>query len=198
MAVKMISPPATYPVTVAQAKAHLRVVDDDEDALIELLLASATRHAEQFLGRRLIDQTLELTLDEFPLNEIKIPYPPLIEVVSIAYDDGDGNEQTLSTGEYTVDNVSQPGWVVPVSSGSWPTTFAGINAVRIRYRAGYLDETSSPPVANVEHDIVAAILLTLGSLYAHRETVVIGVSATSLPWGAEQLLRLHRIDMSMA
>lgn len=197
MALKLITAPAEYPVTLEMAKEHLRVIDDDDEALIEMLLGAATRNAERFLGRALIDQTWELVLDGFPteFDEIKIPLPPLIEVVSVAYDDEDGNEQTLSASVYTVDNASEPGWI---TSESWPSTFDGINAVRIRFRAGYIDTTISPEAQNVPFDIRAAVLLSLGSLYEHRETVVIGQTATALPWGAEQLLRMHRIDLSMA
>lgn len=197
MALRLITAPAETPVTLTEAKAHLRVVDDDDDAFIEILIPASTRHAERFMGRAIIDQTWELVLDAFPTCEIKIPLPPLIEVVSVVYDDEDGNEQTLSTSGYTVDNVSEPGWVVPTDD-TWPTTFDGINAVRIRFRAGYLDTLSSPQVANVPDDIRFGILLNIGSMFANRETVVIGVTATTLPWGAEQLLRAHRVDLSFS
>jgi len=65
--------------------------------------------------------------------------------------------------------------------------------VRIRFIAGYGDAGS-----DVDASIRAAILLHLGSLYAHRETVIVGQTSVQLPWGAEQLLRPHRILLSMA
>jgi uncharacterized phiE125 gp8 family phage protein len=195
MALKLITPPESYPVSLERAKQHIRVVGDDENDLIEVFLAAATSYVEEFTGRALIDQTWELTVDEFPDEEIRLPKAPLIEVVSVKYDDADGNEQTMPSADYTVDLVSEPGWVF--TDGDWPSTFDGINAVRVRYRVGYLD-SSSPPVANVPKDIVAAVLLTLGTLYAHRETVIVGQTTASLPWGAEQLLRNHRIEISMA
>lgn len=197
MALKLITAPAGYPVSLAEAKKHLHEESSNQDTLITLFLGAATKHCEKFLGRALIDQTWELTLDEFPTNELKIPLPPLIEIVSVIYINSDGDEVTLTEGtDFTVDNVSEPGWIVPVN-GSWPSPFEGINSVRVRFRAGYLD-SSSPPVANVDEDIVAAVLMTLGTLYANRETVVIGQTAVVLPFGAEQLLRFRRIDLSMA
>lgn len=198
MALKLITPPATRPLTLAEAKLHLRVDSSDEDSLIEALIDAATDYVDGptgFLGRALIDQTWDLVLDAFPENEILIPLPPLIEVVSVGYDDGDGNAQVVAASDYTVDSASQPGWVVP--NGSWPSTFDGINAVRIRFRAGYVDASNSP-LDQVPGDIRAGMLLYLGSLYANREQVIAGQVAVALPWGADQLLRRKRIDLSMA
>jgi len=187
------------PVTLAEAKLHLRVDYTDDDTLITMLIDAATSYIDGpngFLGRALIDQTWDLVLDTFPTNEIKIPIPPLIEVLSVSYDDPSGLEQAVDPAKYTVDDVNEPGWIVP--DGTWPATFQGINAVRIRFRAGYVDQSFSPPVGEVPGDIKAALLIYLGSLYANREDVITGQAAVALPWGADQLLRRKRIDLSMA
>lgn len=198
MALKLITPPADTPVSLTEAKAHLRVDHSDDDVMIGSLIDAVTDHVQGkdgFLGRALIDQTWELVLDEFPENELKIPLPPLIEVLSVKYDDAAGNEQTIDPADYTVDTVSEPGWILPGTT--WPATFDGINSVRIQYRAGYLD-TSSPPVAAVPADIKAAMLLMIGTLYAQRETIVVGQSVVEVPWAADVLLRRKRIELSMA
>lgn len=198
MALQVITPPATTPVTLAQLKKHLRVTFDDDDAIIEIYNKAATGAAEQFMGRALIDQVVEFTLDSFPTDElaIQLPWPKIIELVGVFYSDGDGNEIEMPVDDYYVDRVNEPGWISPVTS-SWPATLDAINAVRIRYRAGYLN-SDSPPVENVPSEIKAAIMLTAGSLYAHRETIVVGQSAVLIPWGAEQLLRPYKINLSMA
>jgi len=106
----------------------------------------------------------------------------------------------LATTEYQVDNISQPGWVVPVTTG-WPSSvFEGINAVRIRYVAGYATSGNSPDniADNVPGPIKAAILLRLGQLYEHREDVIVGTTALALPNGAEFLLRQYRVALGMA
>jgi uncharacterized phiE125 gp8 family phage protein len=201
MGLKLITPPATTPVTLDEAKAHLRVVDDDEDAIIATYIQAATGSTEAFLGRALIDQTWDLVLDAFPTDtmhlEIKVPKPPLIEVTQIAYDDGNGDEQIIPSGNYYVDAVSEFGWVVPQGGLSWPTTIDAINSVRVRFRAGYLD-TNSPPGNAVPGDIKSAVLLTIGSFYEQRESMVVGTVVYQLPWGVEQLLRQHRVLLGMA
>jgi uncharacterized phiE125 gp8 family phage protein len=196
---RLITPPSIKPLTLTEAKAHLRIDTPDEDTLITLLIDAATTHVDGptgFLGRALVDQTWDLILDTFPLNEILIPLPPLIQVTQVNYDDTAGVQHTLPTDQYTVDNAREPGWILPTAPSAWPATFAGINAVRIRFRAGYVDLTNSPP-PDVPGDIKAAMLLMLGSLYANREQVVAGQAAVVLPWGADQLLRRKRIDLSM-
>lgn len=202
MALRQITAPAVDPITLVEAKAHLRVNVSDDDSLIGIFIKAATQNVEGpdgFLGRALVTQTWELVIDEFPDSEIKIPLPPLQEIVSIKYDDASGNEQTLAADQYYVDTASQPGWVVPITAG-WPSTIDAINAVRIRFTCGYAPTADSPPdlVANVPYSIKAGILLTVGTLYANRETVVIGVTAVQLPWGVEQLLRPHRVQLGMA
>jgi uncharacterized phiE125 gp8 family phage protein len=201
MGLKLLTPAVTTPVTLAEAKAHLRVIDNDDDAAIAAYIEAATKATEAFLGRALIDQTWQLVLDSFPTGtnlEIKIPKPPLIEIVDIAYDDPGGAPVSIVADQYFVDNVSEPGWVVPANASlSWPAPISAINSVRIRFRAGYVDN-NSPPGAAVPGDIKSAILLTIGNFYEQREGQVVGTVVYQLPWGIEQLLRQHRVLLGMA
>lgn len=195
---KLITPPPFEPLTLAEVKQYFRVDHDDEDAAIARCFSSAVGYADGpdgFLGRALVDQTWELTLDAFPIREIRIPLPPLIEVVNVFYDDAGGLQQILDPADYSVDAVSEPGWIVPV--GSWPTTFDGINAVRIRYRAGYVDASMSPAVGEVPADIEQALLLYAISTFDNRSLSVAG-RETAIPWSAEQLLRRRRVEIPLA
>jgi uncharacterized phiE125 gp8 family phage protein len=202
MSLKLITAAAAEPITLAEAKAHLRVVDNDEDLVIALLIKAARDAAETFTGRALVTQTWDLYLDAFPAAtaEIKIPLPPLQSVVSVKYDDAAGVEQTLGTGLYTVANVNDVGWVLPKSTG-WPQTIDAVNAVRIRFISGYAPDANSPPdlAANIPPSIKAAMLLIIGALYENKESVTQGV-VMALPFGAssEHLLRPYRVLLGMA
>lgn len=202
MGLKRISAPADTPLSVDQAKAHCRVDSDGEDALIAIYLAAAVGTVDGpdgFLGRALIDQTWDLYLDAFPDDDeaIKIPLPPLIEVVGVFYQDADGNETELDAASYVVDSAREPAEVSLVDSGAWPSTNDVRAAVRIRFRAGYVDG-NSPYSESVPGAIKAAILLMVGSLYEYRETMVIGQTVAQMPWSAEQLLRPYRVHTAMA
>jgi uncharacterized phiE125 gp8 family phage protein len=168
--------------------------------LIAGYVEAARTMAEVFTGRAFVTQTWELVIDKFPTMEIRLPLPPLQSVASIKYDDGGGSEQTLPQSGYEVDNISQPGWVVPATSG-WPTNlWQGINAVRIQFVAGYPPGTGSPVdlAANIPRSIKQGMLLSIGSFYEHREDQIVGLTTMRLPLGAEHLLRQFRVEMALA
>jgi uncharacterized phiE125 gp8 family phage protein len=180
MGLKLITPPAAEPVTLADVKQHLRVTDTADDLYIGALIAAARQHLdgwEGWLGRSIMPQTWELVLDAFPCNEIKIPATPVQSITSIKFDAADGFEQTLATSAYFLDNSSLSPWVLP--SDAWPATLSAVNAVRVRFVAGYADAASVPA------PIKAAIMLIVGKLYrlsgdtvGIRREVVDGIGAT--------------------
>jgi uncharacterized phiE125 gp8 family phage protein len=201
MALRLISAPVAEPVTLTEAKAHLRVDHSADDALISSLIGASRGYCERWTARAFVTQTWELVIDEFPTDAIMLPMPPLQSVTSIKYDDVAGAEQTVAISEYEVDEVSEPGWVVPSIEGGWPSTFEGINAVRIRFVAGYDPGTDSPIdlAANVPGSIKAALLLHLGQLYENREDIVVGTVVNRIPTGGiEHLLRPYRVALGMA
>jgi uncharacterized phiE125 gp8 family phage protein len=213
MGLKLVTAPSSNVVTLDEAKAHLREDSDDFDLQITAFIYAATQFVDGptgFLGRALIDQTWDYYLDAFPCrhdfsfpvsgrrNFIEIPLPPLIEVLGVFYVDASGNEQQFSASSYIVDDASQPARIILKSSASWPSIAEQANAVRIRFRAGYIDASNSPATPNVPFPIKAAILMYVGDLYQNRENQVVGDSAAKLPWASEQLLRPHRVYLSMA
>lgn len=206
MGLKLVTPAADDPVSLEQAKLHLREDSDDFNDQIEAFIEAATDMAEGFQGRALVDQTWDLYLDQWPcavweglrrVYAIKIPKPPLIEVEGVFTLDSSGAEQPLDAALYTVDTANEPGRIV-LKSGSWPTLPDLPNAVRVRFRAGYLDQTVSPAVENVPQATKAAILIIVGDLFANRESVVIGQTVAKVPYAADVLLRRHKFDLSLA
>ena len=174
----LVTPPAVEPITLAEAKAHLRVTASDEDALITALITAARTTCENEIRRSLITQTWELTLDQFP-DAIELPYPPVIGVTSVQYIDATGGtETTLSAASYTLDAKCEPGWLVPAYGYEWPTPRDEINAVTVIYTAGY-GASSAVPEA-----IKAWIKLHVGHWYANREASVVGATAVQLPFAA--------------
>ncbi len=60
------SQPSVEPVTLAQAKAHLRITIDDDDAYISALVTAARQKCESHLDRSFITTGWRQTLDGFP------------------------------------------------------------------------------------------------------------------------------------
>ena len=105
------------------------------DPLLSILIQAARQHAEQELGRAIMPQTLDAYFDEF--NHCGFTLPPLTSVTSITYVDTDGTTQTLATSQYQVDAVSIPARIVPAYAVVWPVAREQLNAVTIRFAAGY-------------------------------------------------------------
>ncbi|MBR1193233.1 head-tail connector protein [Bradyrhizobium sp. AUGA SZCCT0160] len=185
MPVVVIDAPVGDLVSLDEAKKHLRVDFDDDDEYIEALIDSAVAHIDGpagWLGRALLTQTLEWRGDEFGTCDIRLPFPPVADLVSVKYDDDDGVEQTAPDTIYRL--VGQPGAprVTLAYDETWPTVRAQSEAVRIQYTAGYGNPEDVP--APIKH----AILLLIGHWYANREPVNIGNIVTEIPMTVRALL----------
>ncbi|MBN1807189.1 MAG: phage head-tail connector protein [Sedimentisphaerales bacterium] len=188
MAWKVTTPPSVEPVTLNEAKLHLRVDHTDEDALITSLIKVAREWCENFQNRAYITQTITLTLDEFP-DVFTVPRPPLQSVTSIKYIDTDGVQQTLSSGIYDVDSQSEPGRIALAYGQSWPGIRGDINSVEVVYVAGYGDTAD-----NVPERVKAAIKLLAGHLYEHRE-MVSEMTLKEVPFSVKSLLGVDRVGL---
>jgi uncharacterized phiE125 gp8 family phage protein len=175
-ALVLFTAPSSEPLTLTEAKAHLRVTTADEDTLITSLVVAARRHVETLTRRALVSQVWDYFLDAFPGWEIEVPLPPLVSVDSIKYlESAAGAQTTLATSEYRADAKHQPGRITPGFGKSWPATYGVTNAVEIRFTAGY------GAAAAVPQGIKQAMFLLLSAWFEHREEIVSGVSVASLP-----------------
>lgn len=157
MTTRQITPPSALAVSLASAKASLRIEESDNtfDASITLWLKGITRECEHQLGRSLVHQQWRLSID-YISEAIRLPHAPIVSVESLQYYDVQNVLQTLEPLDYTVDLVSTPGYIVPAPGCAWPETFDKIHAVVVDYTAGYgPDDTSVPE--NVQLYILARL-----------------------------------------
>lgn len=135
----LVTAPSVEPLSLADAKAWLRVQHTAEDDLITDLIVAARQRAELLSERQLITATWRLTLDSFPSGNggLVIPRPRLISVTSITYVDTAGTTTTMPAADYIADTDSEPGWIVPAYGDIWPTPRVQANAVKVTYTAGY-------------------------------------------------------------
>jgi len=176
---RLITPPASEPVTLSELKAHLRVDGTSEDVYLAQLITAAREYAEDYQGRAYIDRTYEVVMDRWPtVRHIETQYVPIKLVIKVAAKQRNGSlvEMDLS------DLIIHPDAIVLGSGQQWPTGDAMVEAV-IQYVAG------SPITAQVKQ----AILLMAGHWYANREDVVVGNVVNTLPLGAKALLNMNKI-----
>jgi len=185
--------PSAEPVSLAEARNHLRVDLNDDDLLINRAIAAAREYAEQQSGRQLVTATWKLVVDRFPSADESVgcfyrggfilPRSPLRSVTSIVYVDTSGNQQTLDAGGYLVATTMCPGRVTPAYGMSWPTARRQLESVQVTYESGYGGASAVPARAK------NAILLLVELLYEFRSPVISGTIATKIPWTLDSMLK---------
>jgi uncharacterized phiE125 gp8 family phage protein len=200
MPVVVIDPPEYPVVSLDEAKTHLRVDHDDDDGYIESLVSVATGHIDGpngWLGRALVEQTLEWRGDGFGYCNLRLAYPPVAEIVSVKYDDGAGIEQTVDPSNYRlVGQPSQPSLALGFGK-SWPSARCQEEAVRVRFTAGWPVTTEGEGDEEVTTwtgpaPIRHAILLMVSELYENREAAS-DQARIELPFAVQALLSTYRV-----
>lgn len=181
--------------STAEVKSHLNVTFGDDDTLIGAIRDTVQQYLDGFtgyLGRCLLTQTWRQDLACFPGDDrLRLPFRPVSAVSGITYYDSNNTTQTLATTVYAGPFTDELGAYVILKFGqSWPVTYSREDAVSVTFAAGYAT------AAVVPAPIRAAALLMCGDLYAHRETVVIGVTAEKIPMSptVEALLAPFRVS----
>lgn len=136
MALRKVSDPSLEPVSLTEAKLHLRVTGSGEDALIAAMLTAARTACEERLGRSLLATRWVETHDGFPVC-IRLHRSRLIQVNAIRYLDSAGVWQTLAPSAYAVDLDAEPPRIEPAYGETWPSTRDAPGAVSIDYTTGY-------------------------------------------------------------
>jgi uncharacterized phiE125 gp8 family phage protein len=176
---------------------HLKLPSgNDEDAYIERLIRTSERMARRQTRRALAVQTFRITLTGFP-EHVRLPYPPLLSVDSVAYVDADGADQTVLAADYAVyapqGDLAPYGTLEPAYGGAWPAPRAQPNAVVITYQAGYLDQTVSPAEPAIPEDILHGQLLVIGEMYKLRSLSVHAFNQAPAVLQARNLWNAYRV-----
>ncbi|MCI5073504.1 head-tail connector protein [Oricola sp.] len=109
MTYAQIAAPAAMPVTLAEAKAHLRVTSDTEDDTIAALIAAATQYLERDTGQALINQRWRAFFDGLPADGVlELMRSPVRGIVQVTVYDADGAATVLDGGDYRVNLVARP------------------------------------------------------------------------------------------
>lgn len=157
--------PVAEPLTLAEALYQVRDNSDSGpiDAGLTGLISVARQACEDRTERTLISTPWRLTLDAFP-DAIKLLHPPIIDVQSVQFIDEAGVLQTLDPADYYLDNVSEPGYLLPAYGKAWPATRCQPNAVVVNYTAGY-----GLTAADVPGPLKQWMLLAIADMHSTRK-----------------------------
>jgi uncharacterized phiE125 gp8 family phage protein len=190
----VVTPPAADPLSLAEAKAHLRVTSSDEDGLIAGYILAAREYVENDTHLRLITQTLDYTIDDgWPCviargryrTRIELPVKPVASVTSISYIDSSGAAQTLAADQYVVRTDGPVPFVEPAYGVSWPGVRSQSAAITVRFVAG----TS---VSDVPNPLMQAMRLLVAHANENREAVSASGTFVEVPLGVEAFLSPYR------
>lgn len=188
MSLVITSGPAIEPVTLAEAKAHLRLDGTVEDALIQSLIITARMHIEAALGLALMTQTWKWCLDRWPKGQrLSIPIRPVQSVQSVIIWMDNDISRIIPLSQFYLDGQSAPARLVWLASNPPPDPGRVANGIEISFAAGFGSAASDIP-ATVRH----ALLLLVAHWYENREPVEIGSAINAIPAMVTELLAPHR------
>ena len=185
--IRITTPPTAEPLSLAEARAHMRIDHFDEDGVIAGLILAARQHIETICGMALCSTGYTMTLDDFPPGEIiTLPREPVQSVTAVRYLNEAGSLVTWSSAEWEADLYSLPPRIRPRDGYTWPISQDRFAAVQVEFVAGY----GGPEL--VPQPIMQAMRLLVGHFYEHREAVQSGGSVVELPFAVDALLAPYR------
>jgi uncharacterized phiE125 gp8 family phage protein len=156
------------PVTLAEAKAHVRVDTADEDSWFAIAIASAREWCEHIINRSLAQTTRRVLFDRFPGMSrvgLMLPMGPASSL-TVTYKDPSESTLTLAPQRYVVrqDWEYGPSYMALSSPNTdqWPETAGFVGSVTCEYTAGLAPAATSPRIKS-------AILSLVAMAYRNRE-----------------------------
>ena len=183
--------PTSEPVSLIEAKAHLRVDFSDDDTLINELIASSRVLCERWTNRVFITQTWRQN-ENFFTNPIELKVNPVITLTSLKYIDLDENQQQITdtTANLQKDFLSDNAAIYEGLTNGWPSIGNSINPIEIITVCGY------GAASDVPEPIKHAIKLMISHFYENREMINVTIALAvqiEIPKGVKDILAPFRI-----
>jgi uncharacterized phiE125 gp8 family phage protein len=171
MSLRIITPPASEPVTLDEAKAFLGVTSTDKDDVISALLSTATLQAQAEVQRAFVTQTQEWVVSDW-CYVMRLPLAPVVPtgLVSIKYFDLTDVQQTLSPSLYVVSQSGKTISIRPKLGVIWPyvSITPAAEPIVIRFTVG-------EAVDAVPQNVKTAIKFAVRNLYNMNANLFVSV-----------------------
>jgi uncharacterized phiE125 gp8 family phage protein len=182
----LITPPAVEPVSLADAREWLRLVETNEDDLVAALIAGARGIVEAATRRRLVTQTWRIVHDRWPgpgdrrgglrssPTTVAIPMAPLQSVAAIRVIGAGGAAQTLAASSYALAGAPEEARIV--FNIAPPDPGAPAAGIEIDVVCGYGDAATSVP-----EPLRLAMKMLVARWFENRGDVETDTSVDRLP-----------------
>ena len=184
MVLSLLLPPAFPAVTLAQAKARLRVTHDADDELIGELAVAADRVLTGDTGIALVNQTWRLGLADCPHGAVSLPRQPVQSIVSVRAYAADGEEHVLAPDAWTLDTRTRPNCLF-IDRNALPA--GPLNGIDIDFVTGF-----GPTPVEVPETLRQALLQLVAHWYEFRGAFGAADQPVSIPATYGRLVRPWR------
>lgn len=179
MSVSVITPPASEPVSLAEAKLFLRIDQNAEDDLIAILISAAREAVEAGCGRALIKRRVRESLDIWRRDAVGgavLGAGPVSSIVTVRLLAANGSESVIDSDRYRLEgSYDRPRLVFEAGV---PATLRSAGGIELEYDAGYAEAAADLPVA-----LRLAVLQVIAALYEARQ------GEAQIPDAARALMR---------
>lgn len=177
--------PVAEPVTLAEARAHLRLDHTSDDELLAGLIRAARQEVERSTGLALLVQSWRLALDRWPRSgRAVLAIHPVREVLSVTVFGSEGEASLLAPSGYEADTLSRP---ARIHFSEMPAPGRVMNGIEIDFAAGFGEAGTDVP------DLLRrAILLLVAHWYEFRTGFGPGDQPVSYPAGYDRLISGYR------
>src|SRR5215208_5593238 len=141
----MTAPPMAEPLSLGEAKLHLRIDGADEDTLISTLIAAARRQVETAAGLVMVTQDWSIFFDRWPASPIvELALAPIQSIEEVRIYGEDDESSLLDPAHYYADTLLRRPRLVLRRDRVWPPPGRVANGIEIKVRAGYGGATEVP------------------------------------------------------
>jgi uncharacterized phiE125 gp8 family phage protein len=173
MSLTLTVAPPLEPVSLTEAKAHLRVDASAEDQFVTSLITTSRLQVEAILGLALIQQSWLWRFDAWPAPGVVFPLRPITSIASVRTQNSDLSYTTVPPSNYILDGQGLPPRLVPVNAG-FANPGAAALGIEITFTAGF-----GPAAGDVPAPLRQAILLLIAHWFETREPIL--ADGTAMP-----------------
>jgi uncharacterized phiE125 gp8 family phage protein len=188
MSATLLIGPAIEPITLADAKAYLRIEHAADDDALAALVAGARIHVEAQTRRALITQTWRLSRDAWPDDgRIAVLPVPLRSLAAARIYKSDGTTLAIPTAAFAADAAAAPA-VLAFTPGTFVAPGRAVAGIELDVEVGY-----GPGATDVPQPLRQAIRMLVAHWYENRGVTASGAAAATLPESVAALLRPYRV-----
>ncbi len=186
MSATLLAAPAAEPLSLAEAKAYLRVEHEADDAVIGALVTAARMQVEALTRCALMSQTWRFVRDVWPADgRLRLNMGPLQSIVALRTYDESGAAHVYDAASFVLDKaalvIAAPPFALPLPGRS----HAGIE---LDLRLGFGDGAG-----NVPEPLRYALRMLVAHWYENRGLVAIGASVAMIPSTVNALIASYRV-----